>query len=143
MVKQKTPEILDAAVAATLELESYLPQKLTSVSSVEVVPVEEDLKQATINVVNQGSDDKLVAMFEKLSDRFDKLEAAYSQKGDQRYSGRGGHSRQPDQRGHRRGQRGHRRGQMGHRRGQRGHRRGQRGHRRGQRGHRRGQRGHR
>ena len=69
-VCKKTPKILDAAIAATLELESYLPQKLTSVSSVEVAPVEEDLEQATINVVSQGSGDKLVDTFEKLSDLF-------------------------------------------------------------------------
>ena len=78
-VKQKTPETLDVAVAATLELESYLSPKLALVSSVEAPPRESE--QRNIGVVSHVSHDKLAAMFEKLVDRFDKLEASYSQTG--------------------------------------------------------------
>ena len=86
-VKQKTPQTFDAAVSATLELESYLSPKM-AVASVETAPGEE--RQSSINAVSHGSNDRLAVMFEKLVERFAKLETAYLQKEGNRPYGRTG-----------------------------------------------------
>ncbi len=83
-MKQTTPQTLDGAVAATLELESYLSPKLT-VASVDSFPTE--VEQENISAVSQVSNDKLATM---LVNRFDKFEASYSQQeGNKPYSARG------------------------------------------------------
>ena len=103
-VKQITPQTLDAVVSATLELESYLSPKM-AVASVETAPGEEG--QSSINAESHGSNDRLAVMFEKLVERFDKLETAYLQKeGNRPYGRTGGFDSRPSQRGYGRGQRG-------------------------------------
>ena len=75
-VKQKSPETLDAAVTATLELESFLTPKM-AVSSVvpeAAISAEKDCKEATVSAVH--STDKLSSLLEKLLDRVERLEEA-------------------------------------------------------------------
>ena len=67
-VKQRTPANLDAAIAATLELESYLSHKAI-VSSVK----EESTDNGQVGAVSV-SNDKLVTLVEKLIKRVEKLE---------------------------------------------------------------------
>ena len=106
-VKQKTPQTLDEAVAATLELESYLSPKLATAPSVSTVsPSPQEPEQAGISAVSQASNDKLLSMFEQLVSRFDKLEAAYStgrrsnnSRPDYQSSGSNGRNRSPRQPG--------------------------------------------
>ena len=67
-VRQKCPETLDAAVSATLEIETYLPPKGCGlgVSGVEVAD------ETTVAAVNPQ--EKLVTLVEKLVERVEKLE---------------------------------------------------------------------
>ena len=69
-VKQKTPETIDAAIAATLELESYLTPCKVPVSSI----MEEDPQPVGAVSYSKSSNDKLVTLVEKLVDRVEKLE---------------------------------------------------------------------
>ena len=81
-VKQRAPSNLDAAVSATLEMESYMTPKVT-VSSVEVPPSEQEPPSVgAVSNTTHVSNDKLVSMLEKLVDRLDKLETSRS--GDER-----------------------------------------------------------
>lgn len=106
-VKQKAPQTLDAAISATLELESYLSPKMT-VASVEATTQEEEQSHSSVSTVSQVSNDKLAVMFERLVDRFDKLEAVCLQKKvpDRRDEGRDGSGARLDSRGYSRNQRG-------------------------------------
>lgn len=74
-VKQKSPGTLDAAIAATLELESYLSPCKVPVSSV----TEEDSQVVSAVSYNKFSNDKLVTLVERLVDRVEKLEVNNSQ----------------------------------------------------------------
>ena len=67
-VKQKCPETLDAAVSATLEIETYLPTKGCGLG-VSGVEVEDETTVAAVN-----PQDKLVTLVEKLVERVEKLE---------------------------------------------------------------------
>ena len=81
-VKQRAPSSLDAAVSATLEMESYMTPKVT-VSSVEVPPSEQEPPSVgAVSNTTHVPNDKLVSMLEKLVDRLDKLETSRS--GDER-----------------------------------------------------------
>ena len=76
-VKQKTPENLDAAIAATLELESYLPPRATVAAMTESGP--EELTTLTpVGAVsaNTRCNEQLANLMEKLLDRVEKLEMA-------------------------------------------------------------------
>ena len=66
-VKQKSPKSLDAAVAAMLEMESYLAGG-TPVSGVEL----EREKEAVVTAA--GVSEKLTMLMEKLTERMDRLE---------------------------------------------------------------------
>ena len=72
-VKQRKPANMDAAIAATLELESYLSHK-TVVSSVKE---EESTDNGQVGAVSV-SNDMLVALVEKLIERVEKLEVGRS-----------------------------------------------------------------
>lgn len=67
-VKQKCPTTLDEAVSATLQMETFLPLK---VSGLSVSGVEMD-EETTVAAVNPQ--DKLVTLVEKLVERVEKLE---------------------------------------------------------------------
>ena len=71
-VKQRTPANLDAAIAATLELESYLSHKAV-VPSVK----EESTDNGQVGAVSV-SNDKLVTLVERLIKRVKKLEVGRS-----------------------------------------------------------------
>ena len=72
-VKQRTPANLDAAIAATLELESYLSHKAV-ISSVKE---EESTDNGQVGAVSI-SNDRLVTLVEKLIKRVEKLEVGRS-----------------------------------------------------------------
>ena len=72
-VKQRTPANLDTAIAATLEMESYLIHKAV-VSSVKE---EESTDNGQVGVVSV-SNDKLVTLVEKLIKSVEKLEVGRS-----------------------------------------------------------------
>ena len=82
-VKQRTPANLNAAIAATLELESYLSHKAV-VSSVK----EESTDNGQVGAVSV-SNDKLVTLVEKLIKRVEKLEVGRSDGIDKQLTGRG------------------------------------------------------
>lgn len=75
-VKQKTPADLDAAVSATLELESYLnPKALTA--TVEIDQTEPTHPVGAVsNSRSSMTDQALTTLVEKLIDRVEKLEAS-------------------------------------------------------------------
>ena len=75
-VKQKTPDTLDAAVSATLEMEAYATPKSAQAS---VSCVEDDSARLTCEedvtvVAGASTTDKLASLVEKLVDRVEKLE---------------------------------------------------------------------
>ena len=69
-IKQRTPDTLDAAVTATLELESYLTHQQMAVSNVEVGNL--DHEQGSVGAI--GGCDKLTTVVERLLDRVERLE---------------------------------------------------------------------
>ena len=71
-VRQKNPENLDAAVTATLELETYVTPKSGMLSVSSVTDGAED-DEATVGAV--GTADKLAALVEKLVERVERLES--------------------------------------------------------------------
>ena len=82
-VKQRTPNSLDAAASATLELESYVPPKQGS-SAVSCGEVEaEKCEEVAVGAVS--TTEKLTIMMEKLLERVEKLES--SETGRQRPEG--------------------------------------------------------
>ena len=83
-VKQRTPANLDAAIAATLELESYLSHKAV-VSSVKE---EESTDNGQVGAVSV-SNDKLFTLVEKLIKRVEKLEVGRSDGIDKKLTRRG------------------------------------------------------
>ena len=78
-VKQKALGILDDAVAATIELESYLSPKMTVVALDTESASQEP---ADVGAVSQVHHDKLKFMFEQLVGQLDKLKAACQGKRD-------------------------------------------------------------
>ncbi len=85
-VRQRTPANLDAAVSATLELESYLSPRAT-VANVTGAELKEEATTGQVGAVSPSiSDPKLVTLVEKLIDRVEKLEA--SSQPHKRFSGR-------------------------------------------------------
>ena len=83
-VKQKTPETLDAAVSATLEMEAYATPKSpqASVSCVEDDSAKLTCEEDVTVVAGASTTDKLASLVEKLVDRVEKLET----RGPARYS---------------------------------------------------------
>ena len=83
-VKQKAPQTLDAAIAATLELESYLPTKTTAVALVSDPQLEpEEPTTVTVGAVSRSAGYEqqlgLATIVEKLLDRVEKLEVGAPQ----------------------------------------------------------------
>lgn len=76
-VKQQKPTTLDAAVSATLEMESYLPQKGTTVgiARAEFCPTEQ---QTNIEVASTSSE-PTVGMMKQLLERMGKIEMELQQ----------------------------------------------------------------
>ena len=78
-MRQRTPENLDAAVSATLELESYLSPRATvaNITGAEQAELEEEATTGQVGAVSPSmSDQKLVTLVEKLLDRVEKLETS-------------------------------------------------------------------
>ena len=75
-VKQRTPEKLDTAVTATLELESYLSPKMTTVAGMELKATERET--ASCGAVSQKpvsvSNEQVMPLVEKLMEKVDRLE---------------------------------------------------------------------
>lgn len=105
-VKQKAPKNLEDAVTATLELESYLPTKMSStIATVEPASrgeAETSPAKATVDSVSplDGSS-KVASLLERLVERVEKLEA--SSKTEPTANSPGG---KPNRRGYGRGRRG-------------------------------------
>ena len=94
-VRQRIPETLDGAVTATLELESYLPQKPGAKQAVAGVEETSTQEQEQISSVSLGTD-KLLHLVERLADRVEKLEVMQNQRGSRgQWRGRGGRARRP------------------------------------------------
>ena len=79
-VKQRTPETLDAAVTATLELESYLSPKMLTVARVELEPAEREPVScgAVTHKPTSISNEQVVSLVEKLIEKVERLEAVHS-----------------------------------------------------------------
>ena len=92
--------MLDEAVAATLELESYLTPKLT-IARVEVGTLQEE--ETTIGVVSSPRTDKdsLTTLVDKLINRMDKLKMSYSESETGRQWGRTSYQEREPRRGYR------------------------------------------
>ena len=88
-VKQKRPKTLDEAVAATIEMESYLPQSSRTTSAVALCG--EDGEVATIAPVSDATA-KLTSLVERLVERVENLE--HKQQGMKYGSGQRGGRRQ-------------------------------------------------
>ena len=82
-VKQRTTASLDAAVTATLELESYLSPKMTVSAITDVQQSSKLVEEVDCNAVSQRRDDvpggKMATLLEKLIKRVEKLEASTQQ----------------------------------------------------------------
>ncbi len=81
-VKQSNPANLDAAVNATLELESYaMPKESTlPVLGVEAEERYED-NDTTVGAIDTSTSDKLTNLIKGISDRLDKLEGLQGDSG--------------------------------------------------------------
>ena len=75
-VKQRTPEKLDTAVTATLELESYLSPKMMTVAGVEFKATE--CETASCGAMSEKpvsvSNEQVISLAEKLMEKVDRLE---------------------------------------------------------------------
>lgn len=83
-VKQRTPASLDAAVTATLELESYLSPKMTIAAITDAQQNPEQVEKVDCNAVSRRRDDvpseQVATLLEKLIVRVEKLEAGTQQR---------------------------------------------------------------
>ena len=94
-VRQKTPATLDAAVAATLELETYLHPKITTapIAQIEELPHEEgDVIAAATHTLIRYEKGGTQDLMSKLLERMEKIEAKLSTGEGGRSRGRGGRS---------------------------------------------------
>ena len=73
-VRQKQPSTLDDAVAATLEMESYLPSQILSSICTSVPGPEEGSTTVCLNVDSVDQVSRLTRMVEKLADQVEKLQ---------------------------------------------------------------------
>lgn len=71
-VKQKGPKSLDAAVSATLEMESYMPTKAGGLPVSGVEP--QHPEGAAVAAVTSGVSEKLANLVEKLAEKVERLE---------------------------------------------------------------------
>jgi hypothetical protein len=82
-VKQKTPANLDAAVTATLELESYWSPRMMTVAGVELDSEATPRETASCGAVSQKpssvSNEEVASMVEKLMEKIDRLETKQHQ----------------------------------------------------------------
>ncbi len=96
-VKQKRPKALDEAVAATLEMESYLHPKPRSAGRVAQVGLDEGVTPVVAGV-QASTQEAIMQMMTQMMQRLEKLETERSPKPTQHDAERGPHTHRADQR---------------------------------------------